>query len=546
MAKLILIDHSLRDQSGHHYPYAASVLHAAENAGMQVVLASHRDFRGGDELSPAWPLHPVFHVTSYADCTIDTQNANPSRTGAWRRGWRSLQRRRHAARFAADCARLFTRVPLAAGDIVFLATASELDLRGLCRYLQQAGAPAGVHWHLQIHFGIHRTRPDHYAEPAGRAAEAAIRTSLEDSLRLLPAHVRLHFHCTTDELAAQYNRLALARFSTLPYPVHARFSAAADVRSPGPLRIALLGHARREKGHGHLPALLQALWHDGLGDGRAQLLLQAPKPAVLAPLQAAAKRLGNGAAVVTAPGGLDLARYAQLVRDCDIGVLLYDGLRYFDRCSGILLELLAAGVPVVVPAASWLARQIAAREAEYLRDLQGELQRANRLRHLPMATPGAAPPADIQLTVPADCGALLLTARVPLGTAPAQHLCVDAGGDTPRRVAALPAPGETLRLLLALPGNVSTNETRLACSGLDGAAAPHLENLEIHAVSGAPPPLGALGLAVASPAEAAAGVRDILRHHAHYREQARAYAPGHAARQSGAAVIRQLVATCAP
>src|SRR5690606_37144636 len=36
----------------------------------------------------------------------------------------------------------------------------------------------------------------------------------------------------------------------------------------------------------------------------------------------------------------------------------YDARRYFARCSGVLLEMLIAGIPVIVPAGSWLSHQL--------------------------------------------------------------------------------------------------------------------------------------------------------------------------------------------
>ena len=50
--------------------------------------------------------------------------------------------------------------------------------------------------------------------------------------------------------------------------------------------------------------------------------------------------------------------YLKLIRQSDIGLFLYDSKRYHARCSGILVEMLAAGKPVLVPAGCWLADQI--------------------------------------------------------------------------------------------------------------------------------------------------------------------------------------------
>ena len=44
----------------------------------------------------------------------------------------------------------------------------------------------------------------------------------------------------------------------------------------------------------------------------------------------------------------------------DVGLFLYDPHRYVARCSGVLLEMFARGVPVIVPDGCWLADQVRA------------------------------------------------------------------------------------------------------------------------------------------------------------------------------------------
>jgi hypothetical protein len=468
LRKFILIDHSLRDQSGHHYPYAASVMQAAAAAGFRPVLASHRDFAGGAALRPEWPRYAVFNRPSYSRHALDTQLARPLRLRALRAPWATLQRFRHAREFAAGLGRLFGQCQLAADDVVFLATASELDCAGLTRFLAANPAAAGAYWHLQLHFGIYRTRPFQYANATGLAAAARLRRSLARSLARVP-RLSLRFHCTTEELTAQYQPLGIAGFHTLPYPVHELFSAPRDTDPQGAgnrsqfgsaKRVACLGHARREKGQGHLPALLKGLWDGALADGSAQLVLQSPKPAMLATLQSQARALGNDAAVAAAPAALDMASYAALVRSTDIGVLLYDGLRYYDRCSGILLELLAAGVPVVVPAACWLSRQIEGAEAMYLDIAHEEWLAGNRLYALPL------PATDIQFkpgeslalsaAVPAGCRTLLFSCRGIGDVAEPGWLRIRCGGQSLTRVVPLPRAAEQRRVLLRTGGAAGT------------------------------------------------------------------------------------------
>jgi hypothetical protein len=149
LPKFILVDHSLRDTGGHHYPYAVSVLQAAASAGFAPALATHRDFSARAAFPSHWPLHALFPAVSYSPHTLDTQTAAPASRGlpgrvaaSWHSLWRQRGRARHIRQFAAACHELFRRLPLAAGDIVFFPTASELDLLGLGLFLANAQQPA--------------------------------------------------------------------------------------------------------------------------------------------------------------------------------------------------------------------------------------------------------------------------------------------------------------------------------------------------------------------------------------------------------------------
>ena len=184
---------------------------------------------------------------------------------------------------------------------------------------------------------------------------------------------RLHFHCTTEQLTAQYQSLGVARFATLPYPVHELFEPRPGPQA-APLRIACLGHSRREKGYGQLPSLLRALWDEWFGRARAQLVLQTHHPRQRRGLEQLIRSLTPAGSAP--PPALDfagfplpLAGYAELLCGADVGLMLYDSTRYYARCSGVLMEMLCAGVPVLVPAGGWLAEQIESVNQAYLDEI---------------------------------------------------------------------------------------------------------------------------------------------------------------------------------
>lgn len=372
--KFILIDHSMRDLGGHYYTYASCVLPAAERAGFQPILAMHREFRDLAALPSSWQSHPVFRNKSYSQRYVDTGSTNGA-FGSWwsrtRSKWRARERTRLAESFAEDCATLLSKVALEPGDHVFFASASEIDLEGLAMFLQKAPARyRQIQWHVQIHLGIFEGRDPDYG--AQRARREFMREIFLHALKRVPEHP-IHLYCTTRELTAQYEYLDVAPFQTLPYPVHPLFLLPSPPKtSSDSVRIACLGHSRREKGYRELPIVVRKLWNDYLSKGRAQLVMQTRRRDLRRALDSTVSDLGAHSAtppIVYAPFPLDLERYAELVRSSDIGLLLYDSTRYYARCSGVLLEMLSAGVPVIVPGGCWLSEQIHDENQHHLHDV---------------------------------------------------------------------------------------------------------------------------------------------------------------------------------
>ena len=550
MAKFVLIDHSLKDLGGHHYPYAYNVLAAARRAGWQPVLVTHRRFAQQAALPPEWRVHALYAHESYSRYTLDTQaqlttpapGASKTRWHRTRQWWGARVRERLATRFARDCARLFELEPVGRGDQVFIATTSELDLSGLTAFLGRSAVGLDCDWHLQFHFGLFQGREPDYAAQVGAAA--AMRSSIAKSLSQ-SGKQRLHFYCTTEQLTSQYRRLGVAEFVTLPYPVHELFRPrAAAHSSAAPLRIACLGHSRREKGYAQLPRILRALWSDWFAPGRAQLVLQTrhrgPRRA-LEHLIASLPSDGQGgrSALDFAGFPLPLARYAQLLCSADVGLMLYDATRYYARCSGVLLEMLCAGVPVLVPAGGWLADQIEFENQRYLDEIALQAPQAT-----PCPESGAIDVRDGQQSLlitchwRADAGAgeyLRLNFAMHDGSGANLGLAMAIVG--PR------APPAPVRTLLRLPAGCA--RVQISMYNAWQRDAPPAAQPEWALLPEATP-MGALGLTIAAGAEVPRLLRDVLEHCGHYRARVAAHAANCAQAHSGIAVLAGLGVRVAP
>jgi len=393
MSKFVLVEHSLRRVGGHFFQYAQDILSAAEQAGFEPVLATHRSFREPSRFPTHWPIHSIFpfdwerihrvqrsfHLsqlrfgimqsgmpsTAYHRVTaLLADRFKPAISKA--RYWRHRKRIRG---YSEACSTLFNRIGTAQGDQVFCATMGDADLLGLARFLKSHQATQLVDWHLQFHMDL---LPYQEMENAAALGDTrGLRRRFARALNDLTGH-RVRLYTTTNELTQQYNRLGVANFTTLPWPVGAKFApekTCAD--TPRPLRVVCAGDFRREKGAAKLAELVEQLWDDYLANGRVQLLFQLDEK------RRSAKMLGLRRPVVTSDSAdparlpqqplvairhpLDPDDYAMLIRNAHVGLLMYDADKYYARCSGILVEFLSAGVPVITPSDCWLSRQFEAR-----------------------------------------------------------------------------------------------------------------------------------------------------------------------------------------
>jgi hypothetical protein len=268
---LYVIDHSLRSSGDHHYDLMWSLASASQANGLRTVIGTHASFQ---ESIPGIPAHAIrrrFRDTMYqpmsriaglrkmtrsvssgASSPSNTSPASRGQSSPWRRIWQQLrngwsQRRCHAQthrfvqRFGQDCERFFENESLQEGDHVCFATVSELELAGLAQFLKRSPDSHNAQWHLWFHFPLLAGRPPEYQRQTKLVEE--LREFFIHHLRTISCH-RLHFYCTTESLAEQYNRLGLVRFQALPYPLSPHFwtpmaSSATTATSIDPLSLKL-------------------------------------------------------------------------------------------------------------------------------------------------------------------------------------------------------------------------------------------------------------------------------------------------------------------
>jgi len=143
----------------------------------------------------------------------------------------------------------------------------------------------------------------------------------------------------------------------LPIP-HTTAVRSATRDAEAPLRIVSLGDARTEKGFallGEAIAHLRAASRISEAEFIVQANIQAP---AYAHLDEARARMRGLPGVTLIERALSQREYEELLGGADLVVLPYDQGVYRARTSGPFAEALAAGIPVVCTADTWMSDQL--------------------------------------------------------------------------------------------------------------------------------------------------------------------------------------------
>ena len=382
MGIFYLIDQSLKGLGGHHFDYTRLLTEAVKKAGGTVAVGCHRRFKSSDSL-PDCDVRNVFRNTTYASCSslVGIQDMvarrRPGLFGSIKNwfsskrsvsqspadsSWQSSEQQNRVRAFKEDCDQFFSR-PLTREDIVFLTTLSDLEADGLYQFIRSRPDAKLANWHLQFHFPIFRGRTPDYENQLGQS-EYLVRT-----LRKLNtlAQTNIHFYVTSDNLRDQYERTGF-EFEELPYPINPELRGTGTLSQPQLFRLAFAGAIRDEKGGDQVPRLIDQF--DSQIQSRIRLCVQKKRPKFLKRIRQWFVKESMPEQVVNIPYPLSATDYLDHIKNSDIGLLTtYDSETYFPRRAGILGEYLAAGVPVIVPAGSWLSDQVEKCQRSYLRNL---------------------------------------------------------------------------------------------------------------------------------------------------------------------------------
>jgi len=337
----IIVDPSLRDFVGHHHAYDSTVAHAAGLAGFRAVVLGHRDaipaVAEGLELvrcfrRDIWGRHPWA-----APFVRDGLAGLPGRL---------LDHLLCLRDFAADLRQGLAGIETPPGSIMLPHMVTSKHLGGLAQVLEERAA-AGQPIQTII---LMRYQAMLYDNPVGRRGLRRLEA-------LAAAGLPIRLASDSDRLADSFAGLTSLAVETLPIPHPAPEPAAPP--PPGPLRLASLGGARDEKGMFEIIEAIRLLRAEPAGLAGLRFTLQAndAAPDVQAALDGFAADLPDE--VTLLPRALGTAEYHAALHDADMLLLPYWRSIYEARTSGVFLEALAAGKPVIATADSWMSDELA-------------------------------------------------------------------------------------------------------------------------------------------------------------------------------------------
>lgn len=445
-----------------------------------------------------------------------------------KRDARTLLDTAKAAAFEEDTRKFFERIGIQAGDMVFIPTLGEPEVRGLERYLRESRSARTMTWHLlfrrNLWPGLRRTSRAEL-DALARGFEAISQT----------AAGAVFFYTDTEELTRQYHTFSGLPFETLPIPVGPGFYQH-DTAAGQPLNVVYAGDARSEKGYQFLPRLVQDSWQHLVKPGLIRYRLQSNYnlPLREAAVVVARNQLGgfDPAIVQLLPDALQTQDYQHLVCGANIILIPYLAKPYQARSSGILAEALVAGIPVIAPAETWMAVQWIAplrEHAHALLESHPHLQiEASTLDWQPVPHdhrnadiyPGQRMDLRAELTLPGSQPAQIVLLLDQTGLEPGVFLraCLSDDAGNEQRLSL----GGIAGVSTAISAPLSGSRVRLTLDSpyaSVGSLLPHLI-CAIMTVS-QPVPRSAVGCLFTEPRELYGCLNEIVTHYAHYRQSAR-------------------------
>jgi glycosyltransferase involved in cell wall biosynthesis len=336
--RFFYLDPGLHDDVGHHANYCRYIIGELRGRGIETLVFAHQGL-------PPWLQTELGAVAHFRAYTYTNNDDDPF--CSWLTGFDAFTRLTYE-----DLLRLPAMAP---ADIIFTPSARPVQLSAFIGWrhaLPSDRRPTIIIDSADPGLAVRRgSNQYHVTVPDPRSDPRA--TLFRYVARRLPREegARFHFATFTPFLSELFGLLLQYPIRTLPLP----FRAIAPLRNRAGARsivVAILGHQRPEKGYDQLAEIIQELLraHEGI-----RLLVQNVASSDAAEIQRSLRRaMMNGERVVLEETPAGAKRWAQLLEMSDIVLCPYRPEFYISGVSAVMVEALANGIPVIVPAGTAL------------------------------------------------------------------------------------------------------------------------------------------------------------------------------------------------
>lgn len=343
--RLLICEEGLKDEVGHWFEYCRAVEQIHRCYGARSTILAHAD------VTPS-VMRASSAIRFFRETSWDGMNAEPK---MMKRYWGIVTHNWLVFRSIDAFLRKHGSF-----DLAFAPTVTIHHLIGwrLLAAAHRGGRISRIVLFFRNNIGYYVEDDD---KPRFRKISALLRLVMRSFAPLVDSG-RVVFATDSERLADEYEALASIRPIVLPSPrIAERVTGDRDATGASPgraLRFACLGPARFEKGVDILQDAIKMFLRRRSGAGErpdARFVIQwnmdildaGGEPYRVDPALVSDERVE----IITAP--LDLGAYAMELRRTDCMMLPYRRASYFARISGVAVEAVTAGIPVIFTKDTW-------------------------------------------------------------------------------------------------------------------------------------------------------------------------------------------------
>lgn len=350
--KLVIVDGSIGESGGHHLGYAAKLSRAAVERGLEVAVGINR--RAPETVERAFPGARTLRCMTHGfwDNSSISGGTVLHAASCGRPPWAVDSRLTRA--FQDDLIIVMQLSDVSDGDLVLVPAAGPCEIESLLELASKAELPRVVYAPL-----IRR--------PTTMSAGLAGCRGLIDSLRYSGALAQWRASrrrrsvvmlTDSDRLSASMKAAHGVAVRVVPVPSDFTVRETNFTRAASVLTVTFLGDGRHERGLFMIPEVIVRCKTKLPRFPSVRFRIQVNNPTIEWPFsQESAIPEFRGPKLEILRGPISDEMYRQEVLAADVLLLPYDPIRYRVRTSQVFVDGLAAGVPAVVPARTWMAER---------------------------------------------------------------------------------------------------------------------------------------------------------------------------------------------